>query len=58
METESFYLKVRVVVEYDPKVHKDTEEMLNEVSSELDYKMQFNHKSVRITETEIVGINE
>lgn len=58
MKTVDCYVTVRVEVAYNDSEYKDKKEAIQEAISECDYLFNLDRKDLKITETEICGIND
>ena len=58
MKSVTCYLTVRVEIDYDESVYKSEEEAVQDASTYCDYEFKLNRAYLKITETEICGVNE
>lgn len=58
MKSVTCYLTVRVEIDYDESVYKDENEAVQDASTYCDYEFKLNRADLKITETEICGVNE
>lgn len=57
MESTVCYVTVRVEVDYDENLYSE-EEAVQEAISQCDYSFDINREELKITGTEICGIND
>ena len=58
MKSVTCYLTVRVEIDYDESKYHNEDEAVQEAISNCDYAFSYDEGGLKITETEICGINE